>query len=723
MLEDLNTNITSQANITPTRNNEVNSNKVSFKGNPNAVDNTPTADTFQNQQLPSDSPLRTAAFVLPTWYALNKGTDLFNKACGGQYDKSLMGRLGRIGDSVANSKMFNNRLTRQMGSAWDSFKVSAQAYIDRHPMLSAMQKTPTAPENSMPKSFMESQNECDIKEATSELEKFINKPAKSLKEAGATKAEIEQLKSKYGTNIFGKIKDEQAAIKEFQLKKLGGDTVAQKILAKEQRVPQIIQAYEQRIAAMAPNDPHLPAALDRLERIRAIGSDYRGHKLKELKLNKLGLSGGVLEAVKAEPLLHASTVEAALEKGTVAAPKLSRHLNKLKVMSAPLTKFGKFLPKMAKLGMRGLTFGGGLLNTAFVAFPLASSIKNAFDAPKEKKAGTLAEGIVDALSWVVSMPLALLGMHSVNGLKNTGLSKDQYKLFKDELKAFNLKAKNGGFASLAEWTAEKARVEGLKAVAGPQSKFTKFMKGVGKFLSIGLEQFKPYKESTAGLTGAANRSAKMGNLKRMMPNFLRNCVGYPLRFGLYMAAFAPVVDKVLSWGTKAIFGEAYDPEKVKEEQAKEAERLAQLYPGPRFLPNPNAVQGLDAVDVSALSNKNLIKQKLMGVTSDMPDAPQNNPVPGGFNAAPEVMEKGVPFMPPTMPQDQPAPATQQGGAPTSDSQNTVPRNFVPSFDINAPLPYGDPMANPNNPRGYAALKDLMDSSRAVLEFDPNDKKR
>lgn len=724
MLEDLNTKITSQANVSPKRNNEVNSNnKVSFRGNPNAVDHTPTADTYQNQPVKEDSMLRTAAFIIPTWYGLNKGTDLFNKACGGEYEKSLMGRLGRLGDKVAGSRILNNSVTSRIGSTWDNFKVKAQAYIDRHLMLSAMQKTPTAPENAMPKSFMESQNECDIKEATTELEKFVNKTPKSLKEAGATKAEIQQLKAKYGTNIFGKIKNEKAAIQEFQLQKLGGDSVVKRILVKEQRLPQIIQAYEQRVMAMAPTDPARNAAMQRLERLYGMAQDYRGNKLRQLKLDKLGLGGGVLEAIKAEPLANASAVETALERGVVAAPKLSRHANKLKAMRVPATKLGKFLPKMAKLGMRGLTFGGGLLNTAFVAFPLAMSIKNAFDAPKEKKAGTLAEGIVDALSWVVSMPLALMGMHSVNGLKNTGLSKDQYKLFKDELKAFNLRAKNGGFASLAEWTAEKSRIEALKNVAGPQSKLTKFFKGVGKALSVGLEQFSPYKESTANLTGAAKRTARLGNLKRMMPNFLRNCLGYPLRFALYMAVFAPVVDKVMSWGTKAIFGEAYDPEKIKEEQAKEAERLAQLYPGPRFLPNPDAVKGLDAVDINSLSNNNLIKQKLLGVK---PDAPQQNPVNQPFNAAPQTMVSGEPFMPPTFPQqngsnpDTNVVINNQNGQndPNVSVNDTVPRSYVPTLDLNAPLPYHNPLEDPNQPKNYKVAEEMLNkSAQTIADLD------
>ncbi len=720
MLEDIRNTVTSQANITPHKDN-VSTSKVSFKGNPNAVDNTPAADTYQTQPVKEDSPLRTAAFIIPTWYGLNKGTDLFNKGCGGAYEKSIMGRLGRFGDYLAGTSVLNNSATRKIGTTWDSFKVKAQAYIDRHPMLSAMQKTPTKPECPFVTTFMESQNECDIKEATTQLEKFVDKTPKSLKESGATKAEIEALKQKYGTNIFGKIKNEKAAIQEFQLQKLGGDSVVRRVLAKEQRIPQIIQAYEQRVMAMDPASPSYPKAVQRLQNLYTQAENYRGNKLRQVKLDKLGLSGGVLEAVKANPTAHAATVETALERGSSVAPKLSRHINKLKAMHIPTTKLGKFLPKMAKLTVRGLTFGGGVINAGMVALPLGISIKNAFDAPKDKKVGTLAEGITDALSWVVSMPLALFGMHAVNGLKNTGLSKDQYKLFKEELKAFNLKAKNCGFSSLAEWTAEKNRIEALKNVAGPQSKLTKFFGGFGKALSVGLEQFNPYKESTEALKGSAKWATRMGNLKRMMPNLGRNLLGYPLRFALYMAVFAPVVDKVISWGTKAIFGEAYDPDKVKEEQAKEAERLAQLYPGPRFLPNPAAVQGLDAVDVNSLSNNNLIKQKLLGV---QPDAPQQAPVNQPFNAAPATMVSGEPFMPPTFPQQQSngnnPQAPQQPGQPDPNVSvnDTVPRSYVPKVDVNAPLPYMNPLEDPNQPKNYQVAQDMLNkSAQTIADLD------
>lgn len=735
MFEEINNNITSNTNITPQK--EVK--RVAFKGNPNAVDTTPTADTYQQtqsaqqptqqsvqsspQQAPKDdSMLRSAAYMIPTWYALNKGTDLFNKGCGGEYEKSIVGRLGKFGDYLSGTKLVDNKVVKGMGSTWASFKTKAQAYIDKSPMLSAMQKTPTKPECSMVTTFMESQNECDVKEAMSELKNFTEKTPKSLKECGATKDEIDALKQKYGTGLFGKIKNEKAAIQEFQMRKLGGDKLTDRILAKEQRLPQVIQWYENRIAGMKPTDPAYASASQRLENLREMSENYRGKQLQQVKLNKLGLSGGVMDVVSSNPMAHSSTIEAALDKAATVSPKLSQNVNKLKSMTKPATKLGRFLPKMAKLGMRGLTFGGGLFNTLFVALPLASSIKNSVDAPKEQKVGTLVEGFVDALSWVVSMPLALLGMHGVNGLKNQGLSKDAYKSFKDELKVFNQKAKNGGFATLAEWTAEKNRIEALKTVAAPTTKFGRVMKKVGEVLSVGLEQFQPFKQSTDGLTGAAKRTARMGNIKRMLPNFARNLAGYPLRFGLYMAVFAPIVDKVLSLGTHAIFGKPYDPEKIKEEQAKDEERRAQLYSGPRILPNPEAVKGLDKVDVNSLSNNNLIKQKLLGVKPDTTQQPNTLPN-GGFNAAPQTMVKGEPFMPPTFPQQQGGntpsqPAQPDVNDPNKNTTDTIPRSFVPKVDVNGPLPYQNPLQDPTQPKNYQIADAMLDKiDRTTKDLD------
>ena len=96
---------------------------------------------------------------------------------------------------------------------------------------------------------------------------------------------------------------------------------------------------------------------------------------------------GAIAEMMANPAKNAQKIEQLLMKGSKDSPKLKPFYNKILSIRKPATKLGKFFPKMAKLGMRGLTFGGGLFNSLFVAFFLGDAVKSTIDAPKEKKTG------------------------------------------------------------------------------------------------------------------------------------------------------------------------------------------------------------------------------------------------------------------------------------------------------------------------------------------------
>lgn len=729
MIDDVKNIANTQVSASNTGNQQQNIKPYSpsMKGNPNAVDTTPSADTYQSQPtgVPAEksgfNPLGKATYIIPTWFVLNEGTKLFDKACGGEYEKSLVGRLGQFGDRVSGTKLVRNSLVDRLKSTGSTVKKNIQAFIDKHPMLSAMDKTPTKPENSMPKSFMETQAEADLKEAAGKLDKFIEKTPKSLKEAGATKAEIEALKTKYGTNIFGQIKDSKAAIEEFQLTKMGAPDILERITRREAALGQQISRYEAAMNALPKNDPLRPAYLKRIKSMRELQAGYRANTLKNVKLAAVGLNGTAYEAVKKEPVKAAARLESALEKAKGLSPKLSRYYNKIKSIHAPKTKLGKFLPKLAKLGMRGLTFGGGTFNTLFIAFMLSESVKNAFDAPKEQKAGTIASGLLEAMSWVVSMPIALGAMHRVAGLQYAGLSKNQVEHFRAEKAAFDIKAKAGEFMTKKAHHDEMERIKALKKITGDRSWFRKAGEKFGHLIGISLEQFAPFKESTNGLKGSAKFAAHMRNLGRKMPNFLRNCVGYPLRFGLYMFAFAPVVDKLFSGVTSAIFGKPYDPEKIKEEQEKEAARKAALYPGPSIQPIPGADRNVGTTDLNTLSNNNLVKQKVLGVkpsdASQAPVSPTAVPSQSPSIQGETVPSYNEPFMPPLPPENNNKPCNPQGqnGKPEEKDPNkseydTVPRSYIPQLDLNNPITYSDPMANPYAEKNYDSAQKLADKA-------------
>ena len=652
------------------------------------------------------------AYIIPTWYILNKGTQLFDKSCGGEYEKSLVGRLGKFGDRVSETKLVKNSFVDNLKTYGRTIKNNIQGFVDKHPMLSAMDKTPTKPENSMPKSFMETQSEADIKEASNKLKQFVEKQPKSLKEAGATKAEIEALKSKYGTDFLGRIKNSKAAIEEFQLTKMGGQNIMTTISSREAAIAKQLERYEQFFAGLAKDDPRREIVTKRIKDIKNLKESYRNNTLRNVKLNALGLGKKSFAQIQKEPVKNAKVLEQALEKGKGFLPKLSENYNKLKSIHAPKSALGRLFPKLAKLGMRGLTFGGGTFNTLFIAFTMAGSIKNAVEAPKEQKAGTIAGGLLETLSWVVSMPLALGAMHKVGGIKYTGLSKAQVEKYRNAKKIFDKNVTNGVYKTEAAYNKALNAIENMKKVSTPQGKFTKAMKGIANFLSIGLEQSKPFQKATKGLKGSAKWSARLSNLGKKMPNFLRNCVGYPLRFGLYMFAFAPVVDKLFSGVTSAIFGKPYDPEEIKAEKEKEAARRAQLYPGPRILPLPHAADSVGTTDLNTLSDSNLIKQKITGVK------PSNGMYPGTTttttvtpNGNTVTTTSNTPFMPPVNQQGNPNPQAD----PNKSEYDTVPRSYVPTLDLNSPFKYSDPMANPNAEKNYDTAQAIANKADKLAD--------
>jgi len=570
--------------------------------NPNAVDTTPKADTFANQTSAATNPaapnavnpnekkensLVKPAIFLATFYGLNKADGLFNKACGGEYDKTVLAKLGRFGDKVSN-KFGNSKAIDATRGVWGAFKIKAMKFIDSKPMLSAMAHTPTKPENGQVLSFLQSQDEYDLEQASKHIKDFINNTPKSLKEAGATKDEIKALKAQYGTNIFGQIKSKSRAIEEFQLSKIRPDLVG--------------KVKPERLSTF----------------------------LRYAKMHHLGVNSHNYESILADSAANKDVIIKACE--TKASPKIIESFNKLISSSMHATKLGKLLPKASKLFMRGLTFGGGVFNSLFIAWGLGTALYNAYKAPKKQKVGTAVAGGVDAVSWVVSMPIALKMMHGVNGIKNTGLSKDEVQTYRDSLKDFNKKASAGLFKDEAEHASELKKVMDLKNVKVPQGKFTKFMKKVANVLSVSLEMPKPFRVDTSTLTGAAKRAARFGNIKRMIPNILKDCAGYPLRFLIYFAVAQPIVDKVISSITNTFFGKPYDPDKAAEDAAKRAAKASERkYPPLQRFIIPDEMKGRIKSDIAidSLPDANLIKQKVIGggkstyIPSDKPGVPAN----------------------------------------------------------------------------------------------------
>lgn len=738
MLENVNTNLNNSVSVDEQKLvSSENQRRITFKGNPNAVDYTPSADTYTNnlQAPPPEMSFgqKFLRYIIPTWGGLHLGTTLYDKANSGKYENSLVGRLGKLGDRLSRTSLVRNSFVDTLRSHGRTIKSNIQNFIDRHPTLSAMQKTPTKPESKMVTNFLETQNEADLKEASAKIQEYVTRGPKTLHEAGATKAEIEALKAKYGTNALGRIKNQGRAIEEFLLGKIGADlgqpNMVARIESREAAMLAQLQKYQAALASPTLTPQERSFLTRRIGQISELATNYRANTLNGLKLRAMGLTRGTLEAVTSNPEANGQLINQAIGNATRYSSGLSQYANKVKSIFAPTSKIGKFLPRMSKLGMRGLTFGGGLFNTLFVAFFLGDAVKNTIDAPKDQKVGTAVHGLMDAMSWVIAMPIALKGMHAVNGLKNLGKSQVQVQAYEAALKTFNEQAKAGLFKSHAHYNNAWKAVEALKNAGTAPKGFQKVLSKVASFLSIGLGQKEPFRRSTEALTGAAKRAAKMANFKGKIPNFLRNCVGYPLRFALYMAVFQPLVDKVFSGITTALFGKAYDPEKVKEEyeKAHKGDAIKQIMFENRatnIAPNPAAVEGLKNVDEESLDDSNIIKQELVkrGILKQGSKGNKPGAQPTQWDSVNGVSINVSGNNKPYMPYEQGANAGMnaqgsgaQGKDPNKSDYDVVPRTYVPKIDWNNPIPYADPRSNPASEISYEREQRLGESTDYVMD--------
>ena len=68
-------------------------------------------------------------------------------------------------------------------------------------------------------------------------------------------------------------------------------------------------------------------------------------------------------------------------------------------------------------------------------------------------------------------------------------------------------------------------------------------------------------------------------------------------------------------------------------------------------------------------------------------------------------------MPPIQPQGQ---APQQKD-PNVSEYDTVERTYVPTLDFNNPIPYADPMTNPNAEKNYNTAQQIADKADKLAD--------
>lgn len=523
-----------------------------------------------------DKPGVVVGLTAAIWVGLSQAMAKFNKACRGEYNNSV---IGRIDNKVAEipffkSKKFEN-LTEKLVKRKNKFRANV---IDRkNGILSSMFNTPSSPENHMAQMMSKGTLGEVASDATQLFNKYTNdgKDLDKLIQLGFTK-EV----TKDGKTVI------EANLEHFQ------DVMKR---------PHTKESIDKIMEACKKVNP------DEVRDVTKIGSNTNIKFIKKLLGREVAFSE--------------------------VANKLEALGGKLQGEALPV---GKLVSKSTMRTLEGLTNGtaGGKFAILMQAYFLADAIKKAYNAPKGDKFQTFTEEFTNGLAMYLTMPLAVNLMHKAGGLQYIGMKKGEVtkelaegKVTFDEaikvakqskkvedyrvaLKLFNEKAEKGLFTNRAEHIEAKKLLKGLlqgelaelKGFAKVKKFLYKPFKMLGKVVTVGLETTRGFiKPGTIKSVGGAAKNAS--KFKQFFSNplfMLKKGAGYPMRFGVYLFLIAPFLSKLAVRASHVVFGR---PAKSLLDEEKPEENKSAT-PAVQPIQQQNAVTAVPNKSVVDLYNQN-----------------------------------------------------------------------------------------------------------------------
>ena len=159
-------------------------------------------------------------------------------------------------------------------------------------------------------------------------------------------------------------------------------------------------------------------------------------------------------------------------------------------------------------------------------------------------------------------------MHRVGGLQYAGMTKEQVEQYRQHLKIHNDKAMAGGFADKSAWKASKDALK-TELNAGVKNPITKLFKRIGRIVTVGLEQIRPYDKKAVTRNGIVD---KIKDLFRHPKFGIKQMAGYPMRIILGMMVILPFLSKIAVKGSHLLFGK---PQNSVLDEGKEDKKQAQ----------------------------------------------------------------------------------------------------------------------------------------------------
>ena len=467
-------------------------------------------DVVQNSALrgvaggSKDKPWMMPAIILPTWAAMAYGMEKFNKACRGNYQESLVGKVQAWAEKIGESNFFKSKpmvwLENKFvgGNKW--FKEKA---IPKSKILTAMFTTPSEPNNPMVKMMKDSTFGEVRADAIQKLGEYVKDGT-----------DVENLKK------LGLTADEFKAIK---------------------------------------TDPRNFKNTQKLLEVCRNAGDQSTKMQNMFKLPKfLAKNGNPRYLTDFAPWLS---------KVFGREVQFTEYANKLQALDNGSKNWvGKKVPKMMLRLIEGITNGtaGGKIAIFLGAIFVADAIKKTIEAPKGhgEKRKTFIEEFVYNEAMYLTMPLGLGIMHGAGGLQYIGVSKENVEKFRAEQKIFNEKVKAGAITDKKAYSAEIKRIKEFLKPEYAKTKGGKIAKGIlykplswaAKVLTVGLENFAPFNpkgitKETAGFMARAGQWLQHGKARGF-----KWAAGGPMRFMAYLMVIAPFLGKAAVSVSNSIFG-------------------------------------------------------------------------------------------------------------------------------------------------------------------------
>lgn len=492
--------------------------------------------------------------MLGTCAGLAYGVDKFAQACGGDYEKSLLGKAAKLGDNIQNSQFAQSEPVKKFFNIGTSGRKKFNELTKNSDVINAVRNTPSMPEWDFVKDELLTQEQRIVREFTHITDTLELSGEKNSGGILGGFGASDLLKTKLSLRRLGLTKEEKELVKNITNQEEAVNTVLLKRLGRSdaeiQRILGLGEGATQAVKNEILNEMGLTA-----EKLELIKKDTTGQYIKEVK--------AAAEKVKGKVWIGAGNYS---WMGPV--QPFERRIgcdeiyNRLHSMSdGAATRTGRFMSKFLQRCHRGFTFGGGKLGVLmFVAPHLVETMIDTKKADPDQKVGTVANGVISAMSWVFTFPLGLKIMHSLTGAQYAGMTKDQVQEYRNLLNDFNKNVKSDFFKSKSEYDAARKELESklktLKTPTKPQNLLTKMCRKLGSFLTMDLEQIKSYRNGSFG-----------GNTARKIPSFFKNLGGVPIRLILWGCITMGVLDAAITKGTKAIFGNFYDRMKEEEHEA------------------------------------------------------------------------------------------------------------------------------------------------------------